>query len=534
MRKSFFIFSVFVILCSVFVYADDSNTASNNAVVAQTPVSTGAATSAANTISDKIAAASTNAVSAAVKGFRYAKWICYDGKSSSEGGDSSCKSSETWQKYAMEFCEGHCYEDKSKCGVNTFAVSTECYEAAATSASGGGASVPMPTTAAAPAPTAIPSVATTTTVATSDGCMDESLSKELNELLNRLNEAEQKNNIDEITQIKNKIEYVNQKLKENKEKCYIQKPVSTATQVVISAPTATASARRIMSACANYEAIKQKKQYYEKIINNPEKITSAGMTVEDVKKSIEQLVSMMEDEKKKCDENSKTNLGTMVSEAVKTKEGSAKDIVSYYKTRMSDVVSAPQDTSKQIEQLKGLRTEIDRMISDLISKQENINAADVGQLVKEIKINSKEVTADNVKVEGTNKIIDVVVDDRAAEIKSTKTGVSLGSEGMVANAAELSVENNKVKIGKSELKILPKQITEKMKIQPKEMNIIEQDNKPVYQIKTDEDRKMLGMFNIKMEKHMNVDGASGDLISESNPWWSFMTTAAPAAEAAAK
>ena len=89
MRKSFFIFSVFVILCSVFVYADDSNTASNNAVVAQTPVSTGAATSAANTISDKITAASTNAVSAAVKGFRYAKWICYDGKSSSEGGDSS-------------------------------------------------------------------------------------------------------------------------------------------------------------------------------------------------------------------------------------------------------------------------------------------------------------------------------------------------------------------------------------------------------------------------------------------------------------
>ncbi len=61
------------------------------------------------------------------KGFSYAYWECYDGASDKQGGSDSCKSSEMWQKYAKDFCEGHCYDDGSKCGVNSFSVIKECY-----------------------------------------------------------------------------------------------------------------------------------------------------------------------------------------------------------------------------------------------------------------------------------------------------------------------------------------------------------------------------------------------------------------------
>lgn len=61
------------------------------------------------------------------RGFKYAYYQCYDGEVFKSEGDSSCKSSETWQKYAREFCDGHCYADNSKCGVNSFGVSGECY-----------------------------------------------------------------------------------------------------------------------------------------------------------------------------------------------------------------------------------------------------------------------------------------------------------------------------------------------------------------------------------------------------------------------
>lgn len=58
-------------------------------------------------------------------GYSNAKWECYDGtgivKSASE-----CIPSEKWQSDAKEFCYGHCSQDGSACGVNSFSVWEEC------------------------------------------------------------------------------------------------------------------------------------------------------------------------------------------------------------------------------------------------------------------------------------------------------------------------------------------------------------------------------------------------------------------------
>ncbi|MFH0954749.1 MAG: sialidase family protein [Candidatus Micrarchaeota archaeon] len=59
-------------------------------------------------------------------GFRNAKWECYDGTTSQEGSDSSCKSSETWATYAKKECESHCNSESGKCGVNSFSVGNDC------------------------------------------------------------------------------------------------------------------------------------------------------------------------------------------------------------------------------------------------------------------------------------------------------------------------------------------------------------------------------------------------------------------------
>ena len=69
----------------------------------------------------------TTIVAITGKGFRYAYWQCYNNEEQKHNDPSSCKSSETWQKYAKDFCNDKCYEDGSKCGVNSFSVSEECY-----------------------------------------------------------------------------------------------------------------------------------------------------------------------------------------------------------------------------------------------------------------------------------------------------------------------------------------------------------------------------------------------------------------------
>lgn len=61
------------------------------------------------------------------KGFSNVYFECYDGETSRSIDRRACKSSEFWQKFAQNFCKGHCYEDNSKCGVNSFSVWDECY-----------------------------------------------------------------------------------------------------------------------------------------------------------------------------------------------------------------------------------------------------------------------------------------------------------------------------------------------------------------------------------------------------------------------
>ena len=93
----------------------------------------------------------TNPTEIKNRGFRFAYWQCYDGSESRSEDTTSCKTSETWQKYAAEFCAGKCYDDNSKCGVNSFSISNECYTEA-------GAPVPVSATPVPAATTVIPAV----------------------------------------------------------------------------------------------------------------------------------------------------------------------------------------------------------------------------------------------------------------------------------------------------------------------------------------------------------------------------------------
>ncbi len=88
------------------------------------------------------------------RGFQRAAWECYDGTSSISQ-DVGCLPAEVWNKKAELYCEGHCYQDGSKCGVNSFSVLEECYEAVTAAAqptiTGVGVAQPTGTVATQPA-----------------------------------------------------------------------------------------------------------------------------------------------------------------------------------------------------------------------------------------------------------------------------------------------------------------------------------------------------------------------------------------------
>lgn len=59
------------------------------------------------------------------KGFGPPYAQCYDGYEP-KGNASDCMPASKWEEWARASCEGHCYADKSKCGVNSYSIGKEC------------------------------------------------------------------------------------------------------------------------------------------------------------------------------------------------------------------------------------------------------------------------------------------------------------------------------------------------------------------------------------------------------------------------
>ena len=89
----------------------------------------------------------------------------------------------------------------------------------------------------------------------------------------------------------------------------------------------------------------------------------------------------------------------------------------------------------------------------------------------------------------------------------------------------LRIENEALLVGDSEVKLRPGTIIENIEIEPKEIELKEENAKAVYIIKADESRKLFGFIPIKVEKTITVDAedAEAKIIKEKRPWWAFLT-----------
>lgn len=63
--------------------------------------------------------------------YHYASWACYDGSSEKQGDETSCRPFEVWEEKAAASCSKRCNPDKTKCGVDSFSIYSQCGENAA-------------------------------------------------------------------------------------------------------------------------------------------------------------------------------------------------------------------------------------------------------------------------------------------------------------------------------------------------------------------------------------------------------------------
>ncbi len=429
--------------------------------------------------------------------FKNVYFQCHDGYEENQGGETSCKTSETWQEYARNACAGRCR-------------------------SGAVSSSAKPVTKAEPTVAPAPVLMTPPVVICSIG---DSLMKDYNNLIVELKTAEasgEKQKMDEITQ---KIVALKKEITRSEQECRGNTSVVSQT----TAPTIT------INRCAETARWEGKLGYYKKIgeLGDSDLKQKYGFSREEVKKISEELEEGLKKIKLQCENQNtliekpeeKPTAIQVVTEQVKpVAVQSAQEINDYYKARIKTITGAETDNNSQIENLKALKQEVNSLTSQFVKSRKEIEASELTDLAKEIKVSAGEIKADEVTVNTIGKKILLNVGEKSVSVEPSAKGVLLKEKTMETRANEVFIKDGILNVGNSEVKLLASDVAGGLGITPVSVELKEENAKAVYKMKINEQKKLFGLFSVKTSKVLTADADNGNLIGEKLPWYSFLMT----------
>lgn len=386
------------------------------------------------------------------------------------------------------------------------------------------------------------------------------LMEELDRLVKMLEDAEHQGDKELIEALREKIRVIKEEINQASEKPLVEigKPrvikqpgspdIDWDNEIVVKEPPVAPREINIsdvtsspIDPCAEAKALEEKKQYYEALYAlSDEELKDKGYSRgrEELKITIENLERSIEKFRAECENNvpgSGSGGGTISpTETVPIEVitprpiavGSGSEITDYYRLRIAEIAIEEVEIEEQIAKLKELRNEIDKLIEELLKSKSEISTEEVDGLVEKIEVRPGEVKMDKVVVKTVDKSIVARLDNKALEIKPTEAQVIIHDENLEVKAPELSIENKILRVGTSEIKLSPGAVIEATKLQPIEMELVEENAIAIYKIKADENRKLFGFIPIKVNKTLTVDATNteAEIMEEESPWWAFLTT----------
>ncbi len=203
---------------------------------------------------------------------------------------------------------------------------------------------------------------------------------------------------------------------------------------------------------------------------------------------------------------------------------SGEEIKNYYKTRIEKITTTA-NVEDQMRNLKKLREEIDDLIEKLIKSKDAITTNEIGALVTKISVNPGRIMTDNIEIKTTGKKILTNINSKPISIEPTEKEVIIRDSGLEIKASTATLQNNILKVGNSEVKKAASDIVDKLELTPISIELMEEDARAVYKIKEEENRKLIWLVPIKVEKDLTADAGSGEVLEENLPWYEFLTTA---------
>lgn len=139
-----------------------------------------------------------------------------------------------------------------------------------------------------------------------------------------------------------------------------------------------------------------------------------------------------------------------------------------------------------------------------------------------VEVRPNTIIVGDVRVQSAGKKLMVRTQGSDVEISSNGNEVIIKDGDIQVTASNLTVEKDKVKVNNIEIKTPGKALDAQTKAHAKKVEIKVENNKPVYFVSTEDNKRFLGIVSVKVNGDVTVDGSTGVVIRRSNPWWSFL------------
>ncbi|MCD6550202.1 hypothetical protein J7K24_01500 [bacterium] len=350
--------------------------------------------------------------------------------------------------------------------------------------------------------------------------VDNRLLEKVDEITREIKKAKEEGEQDIVESLYQELEEVKKEIEKKKAECarltekgQQQKPIEK-----LSLP---------FDPCEEIKKIEEKEEYYKKLLSlSAEELRAKGyLSEEEINKILSELNKKYEELKKACSNPTGAIVSPIIIKPVVPSE--ADEIVSYYKEKMNEIISQEMGSEAQIESLTNLRSEIDEMIRELMRQKSKVEYSHISPVVKEISLEPGNISAGKVDLKvTTRKKIEVPFKGKKVAVKVDKKSVKLEENGIQAFVSSaVKIQEGKLIVGDKEIKITPEEVINKTKVSPfASVEVMIQENKPVYRLKEVENKRILGLIPVTFSREVIVDASdsAGKIIEDNKPWWSFL------------
>ncbi|MGE5541039.1 MAG: hypothetical protein ACM3TU_02005 [Bacillota bacterium] len=134
------------------------------------------------------------------------------------------------------------------------------------------------------------------------------------------------------------------------------------------------------------------------------------------------------------------------------------------------------------------------------------------------------IRTETMEASTTNTALILTVGNRSISVEPTDHAVVIKDTGLEVQAPEVTITTKGLQVGNDPVEVSASQVVENLSITPKTIELTTQNNQAVYDIQSDENRKLFGLIPLIVSTKMRVDAGDAELLRTTRPWYRVLTT----------